>query len=79
MRGFRSGFLTETDYGHLARAEDLDDVRQNLADTDYGSFIKDEASALTPRIIERAALERLLSQFNYLRANAEEPLATFLE
>lgn len=50
----------------------------NLAETDYGvMFLND--SVITPATVESKALSKLVTEFLYLRANAVEPLSTFLD
>ena len=43
-RGFRTGFLSDADYHHLTQCETLDDMRMNLAETDYADFLANESS-----------------------------------
>ena len=50
----------------------------NLQETDYGPCIANDTS-ITPNILEARALNKLVSEFFYLRAQAVEPLATFLD
>lgn len=50
----------------------------NLAETDYGSAIANDAS-INPVLIEARAVEKLVTEFNYLRANASAPLDQFLD
>jgi len=49
-----------------------------LQETDYGSALANDAS-ITPNIVEARALAKLVSEFNYLRAQASEPLGAFLD
>eukprot|EP00753_Platysulcus_tardus_P008339 PLAT15903.1.p2 GENE.PLAT15903.1~~PLAT15903.1.p2 ORF type:complete len:394 (-),score=208.31 PLAT15903.1:129-1310(-) len=79
VKGFRSGFLTETEYHHLCQCDTLDDVKLNFQETDYGSFLQNEPSPLAPRTVEEKAREKLVMEFEYLRAHAADPLATFLD
>ena len=51
VRGYRSGFLKDSDYHHLTQCETLDDVKMNLAETDYDQFLAD-AVAVTPAVIQ---------------------------
>lgn len=53
-------------------------MKLNLQETDFGQMLSNDAT-ITPSLIERRALSKLVSQFNYLRAQAVEPLATFLD
>ncbi|KAE9085619.1 hypothetical protein PF005_g21226 [Phytophthora fragariae] len=63
VRGFRSGFLTTTT-SRSARASKL-----HQPETDYDQFLADEAST-TNTVVE---------DFNFLRAQAMEPLGQFLD
>lgn len=78
VRGFRSTFLADQDYHYLTQCENLDDVKLNLAETDYGSALANDMS-ISPSIVEARALAKLVSEFNYLRAQAAEPLGEFLD
>jgi V-type H+-transporting ATPase subunit d len=50
----------------------------NLAETDYANALAAEQS-ISPTTLESRALSKLVTEFFYLRANAVEPLATFLD
>lgn len=78
VRGMRSSFLADSDYHHLTQCENLDDFRLNLSETDYSEGIQDNA-ALTPTSLQSAAVEKLVTEFQYLRTQAIEPLSTFLD
>mmetsp|Transcript_14241 Transcript_14241/g.12875 ORF Transcript_14241/g.12875 Transcript_14241/m.12875 type:complete len:398 (+) Transcript_14241:57-1250(+) len=78
VRGFRSGFLQDTDYHHLTQCETLEDIKMNLQETDFGQMLSNDAT-ITPALIESRALSKLVTEFYYLRAQAVEPLATFLD
>lgn len=78
VRGMRSSFLADSDYHHLTQCENLDDFRLNLSETDYSEGIQDN-SALTPTSLQSAAVEKLVTEFQYLRTQAIEPLSTFLD
>lgn len=78
VRGYRSGFLKDTDYHHLTQCDALEDVKMNLQETDYDTFLNAEAT-ITPAIIEARALKKLVNEFFYFRANAVEPLSQFMD
>jgi len=78
VRGMRSSFLKEQDYHHLTQCEVLEDVKMNLTETDYGDAVSD-LPILTPSGLQSAAVEKLVTEFKYLRTQAVEPLATFLD
>merc|ERR1712087_389362 len=78
MGGMRSSFLSDQDYNHLIQCETLEDVRLNLTETDYADAIAD-FNSLTPAMLQKAAVEKLVAEFKYLRTQTVEPLSTFLD
>jgi V-type H+-transporting ATPase subunit d len=78
VRGMRSSFLGDADYHHLTQCETLDDVRLNLSETDYAESLAD-MNTLIPTGLQKAAVEKLVCEFQYLRTQAIEPLSTFLD
>ncbi len=85
VRGFRSGFLTSTEYKQLLQCNDLDEVKLALTDTDYGQFIttiqknageKEEAFA---NKMYDACYKKFLGEFEYLRMHATGLLQSFLD
>jgi len=78
VRGMRSSFLADADYHHLTQCETLDDVRLNLSETDYMDALADMGT-LIPTGLQKAAVEKLVTEFKYLRTQAIEPLSTFLD
>jgi len=79
VRGLRSGFLTQEDYRRLAAADTLDDVRSALEETDYGTFLQDEPSPILVSTLAKKCYEKLADEFNFVKAQATEPLSTFLD
>ncbi|EJD40922.1 vacuolar ATP synthase subunit D 1 [Auricularia subglabra TFB-10046 SS5] len=79
VRGYKSGLLTQGNYANLTQCETLDDFRMQLSSTDYGNFLANEPLPLTTSTIADKATQLLVDQFNYLRANAVEPLRKFLD
>ena len=55
------------------------DLRTQLSSTDYGNFLANEPLPISTSTISDKATQLLVDQFNYLRANAVEPLAKFLD
>ena len=53
-------------------------MKLNLQETDYGSAVAAE-SGISPTSLEACALNKLVTEFFYLRANAVEPVSTFLD
>lgn len=56
----------------------LQDVKLNLQETDYGQMLANE-TLITPPIIENRALNKLVTEFFFLKAQAVAPLSTFLD
>jgi V-type H+-transporting ATPase subunit d len=63
----------------LTQCESLEDLKTQLSATDYGNFLANEPSPLSTTTISDKATQLLVDQFNYIRSNAVEPLAKFLE
>lgn len=55
------------------------DFRLQLSSTDYGNFLANEPLPLSTATIADKATEKLVAEFNYIRTNAVEPLATFMD
>jgi V-type H+-transporting ATPase subunit d len=55
------------------------DFKLQLAATDYGTFLQNEPSPIATVTIAEKARERLVAEFKYLRANANHPVAAFLD
>jgi len=80
LRGFTSGILTKQEYQNLTQCETLEDMKMYLASsTDYGDFLANEPSPLHTTTIAEKCTQKLVKEFNHLRAQATEPLATFLD
>lgn len=79
VRGYRSGFLDDVDYHHLTQCESLDDVKLNLQETDYDQFLADESGTVTPGMIQQGTLNKLVTEFQFLRTQASEPLGQFMD
>ncbi|KAI9634270.1 putative vacuolar ATP synthase subunit D [Dioszegia hungarica] len=79
VRGYKGGLLTTANYHNLTQCENLEDFRMQLASTDYGNFLANEPLPLSTSTIADKATEKLVSEFHYLRTNAVEPLATFMD
>jgi len=51
----------------------------HLAGTDYGNFLQNEASPISTTTLAEKSTEKLVEEFNFLRIQAVEPLATFMD
>ncbi|XP_042700475.1 V-type proton ATPase subunit d 2 isoform X2 [Chrysemys picta bellii] len=78
VRGFKAGILTNADYINLVQCETLEDLKLHLQTTDYGNFLANETGPLTVSTIDDKLKAKLLTEFQYFRNHAFEPLATFL-
>jgi len=79
LRGYRSGILTSTDYANLCQCESIDDMKMHLASTDYGNFLQNEPSPISTTTLAEKCTEKLVEEFNFLKNQAVEPMATFME
>jgi len=80
VRGHKAGLLTASDYASLFAAETLEDVKLNLAGSDYGPHLAAAAdSRLTPSTIVDAATSKLVADWRAMRADATGHLATFMD
>lgn len=80
LRGYRSGFLDDLDYHHLTQCESIEDVKLNLQETDYDQFLADASSGnISPEMISHGTTAKLVKEFQFLRAQASEPLGQFMD
>jgi len=79
LRGYRSGVLTQGDYSNLIQCDLLDDMKLHLSQTDYGDFLANEPSPIHTTTIAEKCTEKMVAEFNHIRNQAVEPLATFLD
>ena len=63
VRGMRSGFLRDSDYHHLCQCDNLEDVKMNLMETDYGAYLQNE-SGISPQVLETCAMNKLVMEFS---------------
>jgi len=78
VRGMRCSFLSDADYHHLTQCENLDDVKLNLAESDYSAAMAD-TDTLSPSQFQAIAVKKVVEEFKYLSSQAIEPLSTFLD
>nr|CCA25636.1 H or Na translocating Ftype putative [Albugo laibachii Nc14] len=79
VRGYRSTFLDDVDYHHLTQCETLEDIKLNLQETDYDQFLADEAGVISPGIVQSGMTNKLVTEIQFLRAQAAEPLGKFID
>ena len=54
-------------------------MKMHLSSTDYGNFLQNEPSPISTTTLAQKTTEKLVEEFNFLRMQAVEPLATFLD
>lgn len=79
LRGLKDGLLTSTQYQTLTQCESLEDLKLQLAATDYGNFLENEPPPLLTTTIAQKCIEKLVKEFHYLRAHSTQPLTKFLD
>jgi len=81
LRGFRSGFLTETSYRTLCQVAKLEEFKVALVDTDYNGVL-DEASGdvkMSSQYIVQQCRAKFHEEFMHVRTQATGSLKTFLD
>jgi V-type H+-transporting ATPase subunit d len=79
LRGYRGGILTSADYANLCQCESIEDMKMHLASTDYGNFLQNEPSPISTTTLAEKCTDKLVEEFNFLKNQAVEPMATFME
>ena len=64
---------------HYIHASGLDDIRDSLSETDYGRFLSDHAGKLEVGDIKDKMLDKLASEFFYIRCLAGPKLRKFMD
>ncbi|KAF9427380.1 H(+)-transporting V0 sector ATPase subunit d [Entomortierella beljakovae] len=78
VRGYRSSILSNSAYINLTQCETLEDVKLQLAASDYGPLLQNEAHISTSLLAQKCT-DKLVQEFNYIRAHAVAPLSHFLD
>jgi len=78
-RGLKQGLLTPDDYSKITQSDTLDDVRSALEETDYGTFMQDEASPIGMGTIASKLKQKLADDFRHLRAMASNEFVKFFD
>lgn len=80
VRGHTLDVLKMHDYAQLAQCDNLADLKMHLAPLALGKSLANDASpTLTVDTFVEAATVQLVADFEYIRCQASEPLATFLD
>lgn len=64
---------------HVAFPQTCADMKMHLSSTDYGNFLQNEPSPISTTTLAQKCTEKLVEEFTFLRNQAVEPLATFLD
>lgn len=81
LRSLRKGILDENVYNNLKTASNINDFKQLIEETDYGSdvfTVGADASDFEVTSLRKAMKERLMGEFDFLKAQAVYPLNQFL-
>ncbi|KAL2352753.1 V0 complex, c/d subunit of ATPase [Cryomyces antarcticus] len=78
VRGYRNTLLTSQNYGNLTQCETIDDVKLQLSPA-YGDFLANLPPNPSTSALADKTLDKLVSEFRYLQANATGSLAKFME
>ncbi|KAG9548937.1 ATPase, V0 complex, subunit D, partial [Aureobasidium melanogenum] len=78
VRGYRNTLLTGQQYSNLAQCETIDDVKLQLGPA-YGDFLADLPPNPSTSALADKLLDKLVSEFRYVQANATGSLSKFME
>jgi len=78
-RGLKQGLLTPDEYSKITQSDNLDDVRSALEETDYGTFMQDEASPIGMGTIATKLKQKFADDFRHLRAQSSNDFLTFFD
>jgi len=79
VRGYKASLLTTGHYLNLTQCETLEDIRLQLSATDYGTALQNEPSPISTSVISEKLTQKMVAEFEYIRAHAVDPLQTFLD
>lgn len=63
----------------MTQCDTLEDLKLQLSSTDYGNFLANVPSPLATSTIQEKAAQKLYTEFNYIRDQAVQPLAQFMD
>merc|ERR1711968_129138 len=81
-RGYRGRIMTRDDYQALIQSETLEDLKMHLSSTEFDYTKELEAlqgDVLDTKSLEKALKKSMVSEFHYLRGQANYPLSKFLD
>ncbi|KAJ1933574.1 H(+)-transporting V0 sector ATPase subunit d, partial [Linderina pennispora] len=79
LRGYRDGLLTTHQYMNLTQCDTMDDLKLQLATTDYGPFLQNEPSPMSTSTLSARCTDALVQEFQFLQQNSAEPISKFLD
>ncbi|KAJ1759331.1 H(+)-transporting V0 sector ATPase subunit d [Coemansia sp. RSA 353] len=79
VRGYRDGLISGAQYLNLTQCETMDDLKLQLATTDYSTFLQNEPSPMSTSTLSARCTDALVGEFQYLQQNAAEPISKFLD
>jgi V-type H+-transporting ATPase subunit d len=79
IRSLRKGFLKEETYNQLKACSNLNEFKLVLEDTDYGSYIVNEANPIEIVVLKKKCKEKLMSEITHLIGQSTQPLTGFLQ
>ncbi|KAK6456666.1 vacuolar ATPase V0 domain subunit D [Scheffersomyces xylosifermentans] len=79
VRGYKSGLLSSNQYVNLTQCDNLEDLKLQLASTDYGNFLAQHSGPLSTSVIQDNLSKKLYQQFQYLKSNSSGRLTQFLD
>lgn len=78
-RAHKNALLSSAQYSNLTQCDNLEDLKLQLSATDYAGVFADVNGAMSTSLLEQRLNVQLVSQFQYLRAQAAYPLSQFMD
>ena len=78
-RSLRKGFLKEENYIQLKSCSNLNEFKLVMEDTDYGSYIVNEASPIETAVLKKRCKEKLMAEIQYMIGQTTWPLTEFMQ
>ena len=78
-RSLRKGFIRDETYLQLKSCSNLTEYKLVLEDTDYNSYIANEANPLEIVVLKRRCKEKLMNEIQHMIGQSTQPLTGFLE
>lgn len=78
-RSLRKGFIRDETYLQLKACSNLQEYKLVLEDTDYNSYIVNEANPIEIVVLKRKCKEKLMIEIQHMIGQSTQPLTGFLE